>query len=126
MMKNENFSFRKRLISFKYALKGIYLLFRYEHNARVHALISTCSIITGFFFGISYIEWIAVILVIGTVLAAETFNSAIEKLSNIVSPEYNEAIKHIKDLAAGAVLFTALAAAFIGIIIFLPKVMALC
>lgn len=66
-------------------------------------------------------EWIAVSIVIGAVLAAEAINSAIEALADLVSPEYNAAIKKTKDLAAGAVLITAIAAAIVGFIIFLPK-----
>jgi diacylglycerol kinase (ATP) len=124
-MKDENFSFRRRFVSFKYAFRGIRLLLRYEHNAWIHAAIGVCTLFAGVFLRISSVEWGVVILVIGTVLAAETFNSAIEKLSDVVAPEYNEAIRHIKDLAAGAVLFTAIAAALIGFIIFLPKLMAL-
>lgn len=66
-------------------------------------------------------EWAAVVIVIGAVLSAEAVNSAIESLADLVSPEYNETIKKTKDLAAGAVLIMAIAAAIVGIIIFLPK-----
>ncbi|MDR1557999.1 MAG: diacylglycerol kinase family protein [Tannerellaceae bacterium] len=125
-MKDENFSLRRRLAGFKYAFRGIRLLLRYEHNAWIHAAIGICTVAAGFFFRISPVEWVEVILVIGVVLAAEAFNSAIEKLSDVVSPEYSEAIRSIKDIAAGAVLFTAIAAALIGIIIFLPKLIAFC
>jgi diacylglycerol kinase (ATP) len=125
-MKDENFSLHRRLNGFKYAFRGILLLLRYEHNAWIHAVIGICTIIAGFLLGISSMEWVGVILVIGTVLAAEAFNSAIEKFSDIVSPEYSEAIRCIKDISAGAVLFTAIAASLIGIIIFLPKLIALC
>lgn len=70
-------------------------------------------------------EWIAVTIVIGAVLAAEAVNSSIEALADLVSPEYNEAIKRTKDLAAGAVLWMAIAAAIVGFIIFIPKIMDL-
>lgn len=59
------------------------------------------------------------------VLAAEAFNSAIEALGDAVSPDYNTHIKHAKDLAAGAVLLTAIAAAIVGLIIFVPKILAI-
>lgn len=75
--------------------------------------------------GISQMEWIAVVIMIGAVLAAEAVNSALEALADFVSPEYSEAIKHTKDLAAGAVLLTAIAAAIVGGIIFFPKLAAL-
>ena len=70
----------------------------------------------------SRMEWIAVTIVIGAVLAAEAVNSSIEALADLVSPEYNEAIKRTKDLAAGAVLLMAIAAAIVGFIIFIPKI----
>jgi diacylglycerol kinase (ATP) len=125
-MKEERFSLRRRLNGFRYAFRGACLLLRYEHNAWIQAAIGICTITGGFLLRISSMEWIGVILATGTVLAAEAFNSAIEKLSDVVSPEYSEAVRCIKDIAAGAVLFTAIAAALIGIIIFLPRLMALC
>ena len=67
-------------------------------------------------------EWIAVTIVIGAVLAVEAVNSSIEALADLVSPEYNEAIKRTKDLAAGAVLLMAIAAAIVGFVIFIPKI----
>ena len=115
-MKNSGFTFRKRLASFRYAFNGIRLLIQKEHNAWIH-----CVVIAGFFFGLSQTEWIAVIIVIGAVLSAEAINSSIESLADLVSPEYNEAIKKTKDLAAGAVLIMAIAAAIVGSIIFFPK-----
>jgi diacylglycerol kinase (ATP) len=122
-MEEDRFSFRRRLACFRYAFRGVALL-RYERNARVHAVIGVCTLIAGFLLNISPLEWIVIILVIGTVLAAETFNTSIEKLSDVVSPEYSESIRHIKDLSAGAVLLTAISAAIIGLIIFLPKIIA--
>ena len=70
-------------------------------------------------------EWIAVILCIGAVLAAEGVNSAIEALCDKVSPEYDEAIKHTKDLAAGAVLILAVMSIIVGLLIFVPKILSL-
>jgi len=65
------------------------------------------------------------ILCIGAVLAAEGVNSAIEALCDKVSPEYDEAIKHTKDLAAGAVLILAVMSVIVGLLIFVPKVLSL-
>ena len=122
-MKNDGFTLRKRLKSFKLAFNGIKLLITREHNAWIHCFAAVCAIIAGFVFGISTTEWIAVIFAIGTVLAAEAVNSSIEAISDLVSPRYNEAIKRTKDLAAGAVLILAIAAATVGLIIFVPKIM---
>lgn len=122
-MKNDGFTLRKRLRSFKFAFNGIKLLITREHNAWIHCFAAVCVIIAGFTFSISTTEWIAVTFAIGTVLAAEAVNSSIEAIADFVSPGYNEAIKRTKDLAAGAVLILAIAAAIVGLIIFVPKIM---
>ncbi len=109
------------LLSFKYAIKGIYLLLATQRNARIHLSAMVLVIFGGFYFSISTSEWIAVIISIGIVFAAEAFNTTIEKLVDMVSPEFNKSAGRIKDVAAGAVLFTAIAAAIVGIIIFGPK-----
>lgn len=120
-MKNCGFTFRKRLASFRYAFNGIRLLILKEHNAWIHCFAAICVVIAGLFLGLSKMEWATVVIVIGAVLSAEAVNSAIESLADLVSPEYNEAIKKTKDLAAGAVLIMAIAAAIVGFIIFIPK-----
>ncbi len=124
-MKDRSFSLRKRLISFRYAFQGIIYLIRHEHNAWIHCLATIIVIIAGFFFDLSNLEWIAIVIVIGAVFAAEAINSSIELLADFVSPERNDAIKHVKDLAAGGVLFMAIAAAITGCIIFVPKIAGL-
>ncbi len=118
--KYQKFSVYKRILSFKYALNGIFLLFKNEHNAWIHALATALAVGAGFYFKISKYEWIAVVFAIGLVLAAETFNSAIETLVDKISPDYDDRAGKIKDLAAGAVLFMAIAAAIVGIIVFGP------
>lgn len=125
-MKNDGFTLRKRLRSFRYAFNGIRLLITKEHNAWIHCFAAVCVVTAGILLEISKMEWIAVVIVIGAVLSAEAVNSAMEALADFVSPEYSEAIKRTKDLAAGAVLLMAIAAAIVGIIIFLPKLIALC
>lgn len=124
-MKNNGFTLRKRLKSFTYAFHGIGLLIQNEHNAWIHCFAACCVIIAGWYFNLNTTEWIAVIFAIGMVLAGEAINSSIEVLCDLVSPEYNEAIKRTKDLAAGAVLLLAIAAAAIGCLIFFPKIFLL-
>ena len=77
-------------------------------------------IIAGIVLGITRTEWIMVVMCIGTVIAAELFNTAIEKLVDLVSPERHPVAGQVKDIAAGAVLICAVAAAIIGLIIFIP------
>jgi len=120
-MKNSGFTWRKRLRSFKYAFHGIWLLVRYEHNAWIHCFAAVCVVVAGAVLGLSAAEWIVITFAIGLVLAAEAINSSIEALADLVSPEYNEAIKRTKDLAAGAVLILAITAAIVGFIVFIPK-----
>jgi diacylglycerol kinase (ATP) len=124
-MDNKGFTFRRRWSGFKYAFRGIRLLLSNEHNAWVHCFIGICTVIAGFVLGISIMEWVAVVIVCGCVLAAEALNTAIEQLADVVSPEYKEAIKKVKDLAAGGVLFMAIAAAITGLLIFLPKLIVM-
>ncbi len=81
------------------------------------------SIGAGFYFEISITEWSLVILCIAGVLSAEAFNTGLEYLTDLVSPEYHLLAKKTKDVAAAGVLLMAIGAAIIGIIIFFPKIM---
>ncbi len=117
--KREPFSLKKRAKSFVYAARGIRWLFA-EHNAWIHLVAAILVVIAGFLFGITHTEWMIICICIGSVFAAEAFNTAIEKLSDVVSPQWNNKIGKVKDLAAGAVLITAITAAIVGLIIFIP------
>jgi diacylglycerol kinase (ATP) len=117
--------FRSRLESFGYAFRGILFAIKTQINLKIHLVITGCVIAAGFYFRISKIEWFVIVIAIGMVIAAEIFNTAIETLTNLVSPEKNKQAGLIKDLAAGAVLITAIAAAILGILIFLPKILSL-
>lgn len=118
----EPFSIKKRLKSFTYAWKGIKRTVCCEHNMWIHMTIAVLTIIAGIVFEIQRMEWIAVILCIGMVSAAEAFNTAIERLVNLVSPEWQPLAGEVKDIAAGAVLICAIAAAFVGLMIFIPYI----
>jgi len=121
-MKNEPFSIKKRLKSFTYAFAGLRVLFREEHNARIHAVAAILAIVAGFLFRISPGEWIAVLIVIGMVFAAEILNSSLERTADFVKEERDDRKRDIKDLGAAAVLVCAITALIVGLIIFLPKV----
>jgi len=96
-------------------------LIKNEHNAWIHIFLLIVSVFLGFYFEVDNPEWCLILLCIGAVLAMETINTAIEKIANFIQPEYDEKIKDIKDLAAGAVLIVAIISLVIGLIIFLPK-----
>ena len=114
--------FVKRLQSFGFAFRGLLFLVKSEPNAQIHLVATICAIVLGFVFSISLIEWCLILFAIGLVIAAEAFNTVIEKLADHLFPEYHETAKITKDVAAGAVLICAIAALIVGIIIFLPKV----
>nr|WP_293840819.1 diacylglycerol kinase family protein [uncultured Arsenicibacter sp.] len=100
--------------SFRFAGQGIADLFRYENNARVHLLAAIGVIGVCFWLNLNQTEWAIVLTQIGLVWAAEGFNTAIEKLCDLVSPGYHPQIKAIKDLSAGAVLLVVLVAVVVG------------
>lgn len=120
--KKENFSVRKRIVSFKYALNGLRILFSEEHNARIHAAVTIFVVTMGILFSISSVEWMILCILTGMVFSLEIINSAIENLCDYISPEWNNMIKKIKDLMAAAVFITTVISVACGTIIFLPKI----
>jgi diacylglycerol kinase len=115
----------KALHSFRYAFSGTVSLVRNENNVTVHLTIALLVIVTGCFLALSNLEWCLLIVQIGFVLTAEAFNTSIEKLADRVSPAIDPAIKLVKDIAAGAVLISAVTAAIVGILILGPKLLNL-
>ena len=107
--------------SFGNAFKGLWILFSTQRNAIIHLCLMGLAVILGVLLKISFTEWAIIVLSSGMVIAAESFNTALEKLSDTVHPERNEGIGSAKDIAAGSVLITAIAALVVGIIIFIPK-----
>ncbi|MBR5193538.1 MAG: diacylglycerol kinase family protein [Bacteroidaceae bacterium] len=110
----------KRIKSFGYAFKGIASLIKKEHNAWIHCTAIVVVTLAGFYFDITPTEWCIVVICFGLVLAAEGFNTAIERLVDLVSPDYHPIAGDVKDVAAGAVLICAIAAAIVGMIVFIP------
>ncbi len=119
------FSWKARARSFKYAFKGIAMLFTTEHNAWIHASAATIVIVAGVALSISTIEWAIIMLTIGAVVSAEAANSAIEALADKVCKTHDPLIGRAKDIAAAAVLMMAFAALAVGLIIFIPKIINL-
>ncbi len=112
---------RKRFKSFLFAFKGIADLFKNTPNAQIHLMFAIAVVVCGFIFDISKTEWMFCILSISLVLMAEGFNTALEYLTDLVSPDYHELAGKTKDVAAGAVFIMAIGAAIIGFLIFAPK-----
>ena len=112
---------RARILSFKYAFQGLRDLFTTQDNAKIHTLMMLLSVLMGWFFQLSTTEWCFIVFAISSVLAAEAFNTALEHITDLVSPEQHELAGRTKDVAAAGVLLTAIGAAIVGLIIFLPK-----
>jgi diacylglycerol kinase (ATP) len=124
-MNSKNFSLMSRFRSFRFALKGLATLFINEHNARIHLAAAITAIAAGIILKLSRLEWVMIIIVIGLVFISELFNSSIESLSDILTPEYNEGIRKAKDYAAAAVLISAGISVITAGLIFIPAVMKL-
>ena len=113
---------RGRLIrSFGYAIRGVVMMVKMQVNARIHLAATLLAVGLGFLLGLNRSEWCAVVAAIGLVWTAEGVNTALEALTDLVSPNEHPLAGRAKDVAAGAVLCAAIAAAIIGLIVFLPK-----
>jgi diacylglycerol kinase (ATP) len=123
MTEHKKFSVAARIKSFKYAFEGFSFLFKAEHNAKLHLFFTGLVIVLGFIFKINALEWIAVLFAIGFVFVTEILNTCVEKICDYISPEKQLPIKRIKDLAASAVLTSAMVSVLVGLIIFLPKLL---
>ncbi len=108
--------------SFRHAYDGIvYALFR-ERNMHVHITMAVLVIVCGVLFQISYAEWLVCLILIALVIMLELINTSIEAVVDMITTEENQLAKVAKDTSAGAVLVAALISAFIGLIIFVPKI----
>ena len=122
---NKHFSIYHRMKSFRYAFRGIFLVIRNQHNCWIHLSVLLIVIILGIIFSLTSWEWCIIILTSALVLSLEAVNTALEYLVDMVSPQYQKQARDIKDIAAGAVLISAVAAVIAGLLIFLPKFMLL-
>ena len=114
---------RKRLRnSFKYAKDGIIQSYKGEQNLKIHTFMAILVLIFGFFLKISYVEWLVCLILIGLVLMAEFFNTAIEYVVDLASPKIHPLAKAAKDTAAAGVLIMAIISAIAGLIIFVPRI----
>lgn len=120
-MEKKKFSIKKRALSFKHAFRGLRIVIKEEHNARIHLAATLMVLVFGFILKVSLTEWLVLIISIALVWAMELINSSIERICDFISPKKDDAIKNIKDITAAAVLVVALSAAIVGLIIFLPK-----
>lgn len=108
---------KKFLKSFLFALNGIKASLG-EVNLRIHLVVALLAVAAGLYCGITEAEWLSIVFAMGLVISTELINTAIEHLVNLVSPQHQPAAGKVKDIAAGAVLVSAVTAAVIGLIVF--------
>lgn len=114
------FKIGDRFKSFRFAFNGIVILVRTQHNAWLHLLGTAVVLALGFAFKVSLIDWCLLTIAIGQVWMAEGLNTAIEFLADAVTLDQHPLIGKAKDVAAGAVLLSAIGAAVIGLLVFTP------
>ena len=116
---------KKFLLSFTYPIKGLRYAYRNEQNLAVDVGVALLVIVAGFIFKLNLVEWAILALTIGLVISCELINTAIEAVVDLVTEDYHPLAKVAKDTAAAAVFVFAIIAVIVGLIIFLPKVIAL-
>jgi diacylglycerol kinase (ATP) len=120
---NEAFTITGRLHSFRYAVHGLALMLRSQHNAWLHAFASVCILIMGGLFRLTGGEWCWIILAIMAVWTAEALNTALEFLADAATPEFHPLVKCAKDVAAGGVLIAAIGSVAIGLLVLGPHLL---
>lgn len=118
-------SIRKHLTSYRYSLRGIWIAMSRDYNVRIHVTAMVVVITLNALLRVTRTEWIVSLMLVGLMLMAEIFNTAIEKLADRVTKEYDQLIADIKDLASGAVTLLGFFAVVCGLIIYLPYFMSL-
>ena len=112
------FSIIKRAKSFSHAGRGLLVFIKTTHNSWIHIAVLVIVVVLGLYFKITNTEWIALIIVSGLVLISEAINTAIEIDIDLTSPEYHPYARDTKDVAAGAVLISAVTAVIVGVLVF--------
>ena len=112
---------RSRVRSFKYAFEGWWYVIRTQQNAWLHAVVSILVIVAGLWLQLPPRDWAVILLAIAMVWAAEFFNTALEAIVDLASPENNHLAKIGKDVGATAVLIAAGASIIIGFLIMGPR-----
>jgi len=125
VMVDKPFSLRGRLKSFTYAIQGVGIILKTQHNAWLHCLGTVLVCATGLAFGISSAEWCWLIPAVMVVWTAEALNTAFELLCDVASPQYHPLVKKAKDAAAGAVLICAIGSTVVGLLVFGPHIIRL-
>jgi undecaprenol kinase/diacylglycerol kinase (ATP) len=111
--------------AFIHAFEGLFHFIRNDRNGKIHFIISLLVCIAGIILHLSTAEWMIILLCMAIVLGFEMCNHALEKLCDAVHPDHHPLVKIAKDVAAAAVLWSAIIAVIIGLILFVPKILML-
>lgn len=111
---------RGRLFSFKYAFSGLRYVILSQRNAWIHAVVTLLVVILAAVLNLTLQDWGILLLAIGLVWTAEIFNTALEALVDLISPQPHPLAKIVKDTSAAAVLVSAIISVMIGLLILLP------
>jgi diacylglycerol kinase len=110
--------------SFRHAFGGLWYAIRTQLNMRIHLAIAGAVLVLGLYLQVGWLEWAVLALTIGFVLVAEMFNTVAEAAMDAATPYYHPLVKVAKDVAAGAVLLTSIAAVLVGLLILGPPLWA--
>ena len=110
--------FKRLTSSFKYAIEGLLHVIKRERNMQIHLTIACIILFLAYFFSVSKMEWIVLLLCIGIVISLESMNTAIERAIDLCTEEIKPLAKQAKDTAAAAVFVFAIISVIIGLIIF--------
>ena len=116
---------KKKADSFKFAFSGIKELWVHESNTRIHLIFTILVMIMALLLKVNRVELCVLLFITGAVWSAEAMNSAVERVVDLVTLDKKPLAKAAKDLAAGSVLLLAITSVVIGLVIFLPKIIAL-
>ncbi len=111
------------LESFRFAFAGLGKALRTQRNARIHVSIAAAVLVVGAALGLGAMEWAVIALTVGFVFVAELFNTVVEAVVDLVTEEYHPLAKQAKDVAAGAVLVSAMVAVTVGILVLGPALL---
>jgi diacylglycerol kinase (ATP) len=125
MNNNTSLTFTGRIRSIRCALAGVSLMVASQHNAWIHAAATLAVVAVGLSFGLTKAEWCWIVLAVISVWTAEALNTAFEFLTDVASPQFHPLAAKAKDVAAGAVLITAVGSVIIGLLVLGPYAVAM-
>ncbi|OGC49718.1 hypothetical protein A2716_00085 [candidate division WWE3 bacterium RIFCSPHIGHO2_01_FULL_40_23] len=116
---------KKHARSFLYAFNGLKHILINEANFRIHLLVSLLVILLALFLKFNYMEWVVLVITIGFVMCMEIVNSMVEELTDHLVKEHHEGVRIVKDVGASFVLIAAFVSFIVGLLLFLPKLLAI-